>query len=106
MYTDKKSVLQLVSLVRAYGISRVVLCPGSRNAPLVQAFSACDAFRCYSITDERSAGFFALGLALRSQAPVAARPVRPCSTCNPPCARLSTAKFLWWWCRPTARRRG
>ena len=70
MYTDKKSVLQLVSLVRAYGISRVVLCPGSRNVPLVQAFSACDAFRCYSITDERSAGFFALGLALRSQAPV------------------------------------
>ena len=60
MYTDKKSVLQLVSLVRAYGISRVVLCPGSRNVPLVQAFSACDAFRCYSITDERSAGFFAV----------------------------------------------
>ena len=45
MYTDKKSVLQLVSLVRAYGISRVVLCPGSRNVPLVQTFSACDAFR-------------------------------------------------------------
>ena len=60
-YTDKKNVLQLVALLRAYGIRQVVLCPGSRDVPLVQAFSACDDFECYSVTDERSAGFFACG---------------------------------------------
>lgn len=70
MYTDKKNVLQLVALLRSYGICRAVLCPGSRNVPLLQAFSACDDFECISVTDERSAGFFAIGMALRAQAPV------------------------------------
>ena len=70
-YTDKKNVLQLVALLRAYGIRQVVLCPGSRDVPLVQAFSTCGDFECYSVTDERSAGFFAIGLALQGRHPVA-----------------------------------
>lgn len=69
-YTDKKSVLQLVALLRAHGIFRVVLCPGSRDVPLVQAFSSCGDFECFPVTDERGAGFFAIGLALQSHAPV------------------------------------
>ena len=70
MYSDKKSVLQLVALLRAHGVRRVVLCPGDRNAPLVQAFATCGSFECFPVTDERSAGFFAIGLALHVQAPV------------------------------------
>ena len=70
MYSDKKNVLQLVALLRAHGIRRAVLCPGSRNVPLVQAFATCEDFECFSVTDERSAGFFAVGLALHVQAPV------------------------------------
>ena len=70
MYSDKKNVLQLVALLRAHGVRRAVLCPGSRNVPLVQAFATCDSFECFSVTDERSAGFFAIGLALHVQAPV------------------------------------
>ena len=35
MYTDKKNILQLAALLEAYGITRVVLCPGSRNARIV-----------------------------------------------------------------------
>ena len=62
MYSDKKNVLQLVALLRAHGIRRAVLCPGSRNVPLVQAFATCEDFECFSVTDERSAGFFAVGL--------------------------------------------
>ena len=31
MYTDKKNILQLVALLEAHGITKVVLCPGSRN---------------------------------------------------------------------------
>ena len=71
MYSDKKSVLQLVAVLRAQGVRRVVLCPGSRNVPLVQSFSACRDFECFSVTDERSAGFFAIGLALHRHEPVA-----------------------------------
>lgn len=71
MITDKKSVLQLVALLRAYGIRRVVLCPGSRDVPLVQAFSTCADFECFSVTDERSAGFFAIGLARQTGSAVA-----------------------------------
>ena len=33
MYTDKKNILQLVALLEAHGITKVVLCPGSRNTP-------------------------------------------------------------------------
>ncbi len=71
MYTDKKNVLQLTALLRAHGIRRIVIAPGSRNIPLTQTFTACADFECYSVTDERSAGFFALGLALESGEPAA-----------------------------------
>ncbi|HBB48566.1 MAG TPA: 2-succinyl-5-enolpyruvyl-6-hydroxy-3-cyclohexene-1-carboxylate synthase, partial [Flavobacteriaceae bacterium] len=56
---------------QAAGIESVVISPGSRNAPLVMDFTAYDGFQCYSIVDERSAGFFALGLAQQSRRPVA-----------------------------------
>lgn len=64
MYTDKKSILQLVALLKAHGIAKVVLCPGSRNAPIVHTLSNHPHFTCYAMTDERSAGYFAIGLAL------------------------------------------
>ncbi|WP_346270945.1 2-succinyl-5-enolpyruvyl-6-hydroxy-3-cyclohexene-1-carboxylic-acid synthase [Pseudonocardia sp.] len=59
-------------LVRA-GVTDAVLCPGSRNAPLAFALHAADAagrLRLHVRIDERSAGFLALGLALRSGRPV------------------------------------
>lgn len=71
MFTDKKNILQLTALLRAHGIRRIVICPGSRNIPLAQTFANVPEFVCYPMTDERSAGFFALGLALHDGAPVA-----------------------------------
>lgn len=71
MYTDKKSILQLATLLHAHGVNKIVLCPGSRNIPLVQVFANAPYFSCHPITDERSAGFFAIGLALQSTDPVA-----------------------------------
>ena len=71
MYTDKKNILQLAALLEAYGITKVVLCPGSRNVPIAHTLSNHPAFACYAMTDERSAGYFALGLALNSGKPVA-----------------------------------
>jgi len=40
-----------------------VVCPGSRNAPIVHNLNECPHFHCYPVTDERSAGFFAIGIA-------------------------------------------
>lgn len=70
-YSDKKNLLELVALMDAFGIHHVVLSPGSRNAPLIHTFVEHPAFQCYTIVDERSAGFFALGLAQRLRRPVA-----------------------------------
>ena len=56
MYSDKKNILQLVALLEAHGITKVVLCPGSRNAPIVHTLSTHPGFTCYAMTDERSAG--------------------------------------------------
>ena len=53
------------------GLRDVVICPGSRSTPLAAAFFARDVLRLHVRIDERSAGFFALGRALASRAPVA-----------------------------------
>lgn len=71
MYSDKKNILQLVALLRAHEIRNVVLCPGSRNIPIIHTLANHPYFTCYSVTDERSAGFFALGLALSGGRPAA-----------------------------------
>jgi len=71
MYSSKINVLQTVALFKAHGISEVVLSPGSRNAPLIQTFASDPFFNCHTVVDERSAGFFALGIINRIQKPVA-----------------------------------
>ncbi|QLY32312.1 2-succinyl-5-enolpyruvyl-6-hydroxy-3-cyclohexene-1-carboxylic-acid synthase [Nocardia huaxiensis] len=55
------------------GVRDVVLCPGSRNAPLAFALQAADAagrIRLHMRIDERGAGFLAIGLAAASGRPV------------------------------------
>ncbi len=61
----------LVTLLRDYGIKNVVLSSGSRNVNLVRLFEANNCFKTYNVVDERSAGFFALGLATSLNEPVA-----------------------------------
>lgn len=60
----------LVQTLQHLGLTTVVLCPGSRSAPLTLAFSQHPALDCLPLVDERSAGFFALGRARRSGQPV------------------------------------
>ena len=47
----------------------VVISPGSRNVPLAIGCASNKKFKCYSIVDERSAAFFALGLSQKSKKP-------------------------------------
>lgn len=61
----------IIQRCQAHNIKHIVISPGSRNAPLTIGFTANDFFECYSIIDERSAGFFALGIAQQLQQPVA-----------------------------------
>lgn len=69
--SNKEGVYALVMACKYFGVENVIICPGSRNAPLTISFNRSGLFKCHSIVDERSAGFYALGMALASQKPVA-----------------------------------
>lgn len=58
------------TLVRC-DVRYAVVCPGSRSSPLAFAFARTEGIEAISILDERSASFFALGLAKRTGAPTA-----------------------------------
>jgi len=71
MISEKKSIQLLLESLSFYKIRHVVLCSGSRNSPLIHSFVQDPRFQCYFVADERSAGFFALGLILNLDEPVA-----------------------------------
>lgn len=62
-FSSKRSVQLVAHLLKEYGIYNIVISPGSRNAPLAIQFGEIEQFNSYSIVDERSAGFVAIGMA-------------------------------------------
>ena len=64
MYSNKENVNILTSLLVAHGVRHAVVCPGSRDAAIVHNLNECEDITCYPVTDERSAGFQALGLSM------------------------------------------
>lgn len=52
-------------------IQHIVICAGSRNAPLTNGFVENPFFKTYSVVDERSAAFFAMGMAQQLKSPTA-----------------------------------
>ncbi|MFV0290637.1 MAG: 2-succinyl-5-enolpyruvyl-6-hydroxy-3-cyclohexene-1-carboxylic-acid synthase [Mangrovibacterium sp.] len=71
MISSKKHIQQLVVLLAAKEILNIVVSPGSRNGALVQTLVADGRFNCLNIVDERSAAYFALGMAQANKQPVA-----------------------------------
>ena len=69
-YSDKENINILCAVMLGHGITHAVVCPGSRNAPIVNNLNECPQITCYPVTDERSAGFFALGMAEQLGEPV------------------------------------
>jgi len=69
--SDKKSTHILSYIFKVHEVKDIVISPGSRNAPLIVALAGDEYFNCYTIVDERSAGFFAMGIALEKGHPVA-----------------------------------
>lgn len=70
MYSNKENVNILTSLLVAHGVHHAVVCPGSRNSPIVHNLNECPEIQCYPVTDERSAGFYALGMIQALNEPV------------------------------------
>lgn len=70
MYTNLKSYQIIIALLKAYNIRHLVLSAGSRNVPFVHSVEEDSFFTCYSVVDERSAAYFALGLSQQLQEPV------------------------------------
>lgn len=68
--TDKEYCRILYDVLHAKGVEDIILSPGSRNAPLLIG-AACRPFRRRVISDERTAAFVALGMALAGNTPVA-----------------------------------
>lgn len=61
----------VVDLLKSHKIRYAVLSPGGTNIPLVEALQSDEYFKCYSVVDERSAMYFAIGIYLSTGEPVA-----------------------------------
>lgn len=75
MFTDKLHINTLVALLLESGVEHIVACPGSRNAPIIHDCHEAG-LQLHPVTDERSAGFVAIGLSLSLDL----RPVAVCVT--------------------------
>jgi len=71
MTSDKKTISLLADIFVKKGLREIVLSPGSRNAPIIISFAQHADIKAVSVVDERSAAFFALGMAQQKQRAVA-----------------------------------
>lgn len=60
----------LTETLEQLGLTTAIICPGSRSGPLAVAFAQHPHIEAIPVLDERSAAFFALGIARRSGLPV------------------------------------
>jgi 2-succinyl-5-enolpyruvyl-6-hydroxy-3-cyclohexene-1-carboxylate synthase len=60
----------LVETLARSGLKTAIVCPGSRSTPLTVAFARHSEIEAIPVLDERSAAFFAIGIARRTHNPV------------------------------------
>lgn len=66
---ELQPVFNLIEICANHGLSRAIISPGSRNAPLTLALARNSKIQCKSISDERSAAFIALGMSQQLKKP-------------------------------------
>lgn len=66
MYTILENARIVLALLKKHNIRHIVLSPGGSNIPIVQGVQQDPFFKCYSVVDERSAMYFAIGLYLQT----------------------------------------
>lgn len=69
-YTDEKNLQMLIGLLKAHGIKKIIISPGTTNISFVASVMYDSYFELYSSVDERSAAYMACGLAAESGEPV------------------------------------
>ncbi len=69
-YTSEENVQIVVSLLKAYGIKRVIASPGTTNLTFVASLQHDPFFKIYSAPEERSAAYMAVGMAEETGEPV------------------------------------
>lgn len=70
MYTIAKNAQIILALLKQHNIKHIVISPGATNIPIVQGVQNDPFFTCYSVVDERSAMYFAIGLYLDLGVPI------------------------------------
>lgn len=70
-YKNIENINIVVKLLKENKIKELVISPGGTNIPLIKAVQDDSFFNCYSVIDERSASYFAIGIYLQKKVPVA-----------------------------------
>jgi len=60
-------IINIAEICARHGVRNAIISPGSRCAPLLIAFTSHTDIKCQSISDERSAGYIAMGIAQATQ---------------------------------------
>lgn len=71
MVNNHENIDIVVKLLKQNHIRKIVISPGGTNIPFVRAVQDDSDFECFSVVDERSAIYYAIGLYLQSGEPIA-----------------------------------
>lgn len=71
LHPDIERCRMVAGLLRDYGIRHIVVSSGARDVSLARLFERNDCFITHNVTDERSAAYYALGIATKLKEPVA-----------------------------------
>lgn len=66
MYNNEMNITNLIMLLKEHNIKDIVISPGGTNMAFVKKIQDDSFFNCYSVVDERSAMYFAIGLYLQT----------------------------------------
>lgn len=69
-YTSERNVQIIIALLKAHGIHRVIVSPGTTNMTFVASIENDPWFKLWSSVDERSAAYLACGMAAETGEPV------------------------------------